>query len=123
VESVHKPDLQLKALNQFYGTSEYYNVFGVNVTDGVKYLMDNGYAWFVTDAIAVIKFRDKFPKLRNQPFLSVKLKLEKEKAEADLIIEDGNNNQLCAQHYGYTDAQKELTLFYADNVLMLNREY
>ncbi|GAG90306.1 unnamed protein product, partial [marine sediment metagenome] len=46
-------DRELKDLGQFTGTTQYYRVFGVNVTDGVKYVMDNGYAWLVTDAIAV----------------------------------------------------------------------
>ena len=118
-------DLELKGLGSFIGTQNYYAVLGANVTDGVKYIMDNGYSWFVTDAIAVIKFRDKFPKLRNQPFLSVKLVLLGDVArwEADLIIEDGNYNQLYKQHYDFTDAKRELTLFYTDNVLMLSNEY
>ena len=120
---MEEPDLELKHLDCYIGTQQYYNVFSVSVTDGVKYLMDNGYNWFVTDAIAVIKFRHRFPKLRNQPFLSVKLKLNREKAEADLIIEDGNYNELHKQHYNFTDAKKELTLFYTDGVLMLNSEY
>jgi hypothetical protein len=120
-----EPDLELKSLSQFYGTQQYYNVFGVKVTEGVKYIMDNGYSWFVTDFIAVIKFREKFPKLRNQPFLSVKLKLCGDVArwEGDLIIEDGNYNELYRQHYDFTDAKRELTLFFTDNVLMLNSEY
>jgi len=115
-------DLELKQLNQFYGTQQYFNCLGALVTEGVKYIMDNGYSWFITDALAVIKFRNKFPKLRNQPFLSVKLKLPA-KNEADLIIEDGDYNKLYKQHYDFTDAKKELTLFYTDNVLMLNSEY
>jgi hypothetical protein len=113
-------DLELKQLGQYYGTQQYYNVFGVNVTEGVKYIMDNGYSWFVTDFIAV--FRSRFPKLRNQPFLTVKLKLTGD-SEADMIIEDGNYNELYRQHYDFTDAKRELKLFFTDNVLMLNTEY
>jgi len=116
-------DLDLKHLPYYVGTQQYYNVFGVLVTEGVKYIMENGYSWFVTDFIAVIKFRNKFPKLKNQPFLSVKLKLNREKGDADLIIEDGNYNKLYRQHYDFTDAKRELTLFYTDNVLLLNTEY
>jgi hypothetical protein len=119
---MEQPDLELKQLGQFYGTEQYYNVLGVSVTDGVKYIMNNGYSWFITDAIAILKFRHKFPKLRNQPFLAVKLKLPA-RNEADLIIEDGNYNRLYRQHYDFTDAKKELTLFYTDNVLMLNSEW
>ena len=121
---MEKADLELKQLGQYYGTQQYYNVMGVNVTEGVKYIMDNGYSWFVTDFIAVIKFRNKFPKLRNQPFLTVKLKLcgDVVRWEADLIVEDGNNNELYRQHYDFTDAKRELKLFYTDNVLMLSGE-
>ena len=120
METEQKPDLELKHLPYYIGTQQYYNVFGVHVTEGVKYLMDNGYAWFVTDTIAVIKC---VPKVRKEPFLSVKLKLNREKAHADLIIEDGNYNELYRQHYNFTDAKKDLKLFCTDNVLMLNTEY
>ena len=116
---MEQPDLELKGLSQFYGTMEYHNVLGVSVTDGVKYLMENGYSWLVTDAIAVMKFD---AKLKKEPFLSVKLKQTAEN-EADLIIEDGNGNILYRQHYDFTDAKKDLSLFYTDNVLMLNNEY
>jgi hypothetical protein len=111
-------DLELKALSQFYGTQHYYDVLGVNVTDGVKYVMDNGYSWFVTDSIAVIRG---VPKVRAEPFLVVKLK-RVGKSEADLIIDDGNENVLHTQHYRYTDAKKDLKLYCEDNVLMLPSE-
>ena len=115
-------DLELKALGGFIGTEQYYKVLGELVTDGVKYIMDNGYAWFVTDALSVIAFTEKFPKLRNQPFLSVKLKRTGD-SEAELIIEDGNYNQLYKQHYDFTDAKRDLTLFYENGVLLLNSEH
>lgn len=38
-------------------------------------------------------------------------------------ITDGNDNVLYRQNYDYTDAKRDLTLFYADNVLMLSGEY
>jgi len=112
-----KMDLELKALPHYHGTECYYDCWGVRVTEGVKYIMDNGYSWFVTDALAVIK-----TKLAGQPFLSVKLKLPTDH-EADLVIEDGNYNELYRQHYDFTDARRELTLFCTDNVLMLASEY
>lgn len=118
VKRMEKVDLELKALSQFYGTQQYYNVFGVHVTEGVKYIMDNGYAWFVTDSIAVIKG---VPKVRAEPFLVVRLKRVGD-SEADLIIDDGNENVLYTQHYGFTDAKKDLKLYCEDNVLMLAAE-
>ena len=112
-------DMELRYISQYYGTQQYYNLLGVLVTEGVKYVVDNGYSWFVTDAIAVIKC---VAKVRAEPFLTVNLKLTAEN-EADLIIEDGNYNKLYRQHYDFTDAKRELKLFYTDNVLMLNTEY
>jgi len=113
-------DLGLKDLGAFIGTENYYKVFGALITDGVKYLIDNGYSWFVTDSLAVLKFN---PKLKEAEFLAVKLKLDRDKEEADILIDDGNYNVLYKQHYSFTDAKKELTLFFTDNVLMLAGEY
>lgn len=118
-ETMQQPDLELKALGSFTGSLHYYNVLGVFVTDGVKYIMENGYSWFVTDAIAAIKFN---PRLRKEPFLVVKLANLRD-YECDLIIEDGNYNVLYRQHYKFTDARRELKLFYSNNVLMLASEY
>jgi len=113
------PDLELKALNGFIGTQNYWRHMGVNLTDGVKYIMDNGYAWFVTDTIIAIA---KTHNLLIQPFLTINLKLTGNNT-ADLIIEDGDYNELYRQHYEFTDAKRELKLFFTDNVLMLNSEY
>ena len=82
--------------------------------------MDNGYSWFVTDAIAVILAKWG---LRNADFLVIRLNLDDEKAEADMIIDDGNDNVLYRQHYGFTDAKRSLKLYYADRVMMLPTEY
>ena len=109
-------DLELKELGQYTGTEKYLNIMGINVTDGIGYIMENGYSWFVTDCIAVIK-----TKLNKKGFLSIKLKLNKDKV--DMIITDGNEKILYKQHYEYTDAKKELMLFYTDGVLMLDKEY
>jgi hypothetical protein len=118
-----EPDLELKGLNEFYGTQNYYQYMGVLFTDGVKYLMENGYSWFVTDAIAVIVAHPKIRRhLQKDDFLTVKLKLTGE-YEADMIITDGNDTQLYRQHYDFTDAKRELKLFYTGNVLMLASEY
>lgn len=109
-------DLELKSLGQFTGTQNYYNIMGVKVTDGVKYIMDNGYSWFVTDAIAVIK-----TKLKNQEFLSIKLILDDGKAK--MVITNGNENVLYKQEYKWTDAKVEVELFYTNEILLLSREY
>jgi len=118
MESSFKPDLDLKGLNGFYGTQQYYNVLGIKITDGVKYIMDNGYAWFVTDSIAVIQG---VAKVKAEPFLVVRLKRVGED-EADLIIDDGNKNVLYKQHYDFTDAKRDLKLYCEYGVLMLPSE-
>ena len=111
-------DLELKGLEHFIGSERYYRVMNAIITDGVNYIMQNGYAWLVTDALSVIK-----TKLRNEEFLSVKLQVDKENMEAEMIITDGNENILYKQYYEYTDAKRDLTLFFENNTLMLNSEY
>lgn len=106
----------LPGLEQFYGTEQYHNVMGVNVTDGIMYIMENGYSWFVTDMLVILKM-----KLKDAEFCSVKLKLSDGGAKA--IIDDGNDNVLYTQDYELTDAERELTLFFTDGVLMLSGEY
>ena len=110
-------DLELKELPYFTGTSGYQNYFGVNLTDGVLYVMNNGYHWFVSDMVVILAMR-----LRSEPFCSVKLKLG-DNSSAVASIEDGNGKVLHEQSYSYTDAKRELTLFYTDGVLMLSSEY
>ena len=121
MQTEEKPDdLALKALAGFIGTVRYYGVWlGALATDGVKYIMDNGYSWFVTDALSVIKGT---PKLKAESFLTVELHLA-EDSEADLIITDGNENTLYRQHYDFTDAKRDLKLYFSNNVLMLASEY
>ena len=119
-----KPDLELKALKTFIGTQNYHNVMGVNVTDGVKYIMENGYSWFVTDAISLITAHPKVKEyLKTESFLVVRLDVDYENSEADLILEDGNDNEIYRQHYGFTDAKRSVTLYYCPPVLMLSSEY
>lgn len=115
-------DLELKQLGQYYCSEVYYNVMGIKVTDGIKYLMDNGYAWVVTDSIAVIQG---VAKVKAEPFLVVRLKRCGEN-EADITIDDGGKGEpakvLYRQHYGFTDAKKDLKMYCEDGVLMLPSE-
>ena len=55
-------DLDLKQLDYFRCTEQYHNVMGSQVTDGIIYLMENGYSWFITDCLAVIRYEDKVKK-------------------------------------------------------------
>ena len=60
-----KEDLELKELANYRESDHYYNVMGVNITDGVGYVMQNGYSWAITDAIVVLKMK---PKVRAEEF-------------------------------------------------------
>ena len=112
-------DLELNDLEQFRGTEKYTNVMGVNVTEGINYIMNNGYSWLVTDFIVVAKMK---AKLRNEPFLTIHLIINLDDT-AEMVVTDGNKNRLYAQEYKYTDAKTEVKLFFTDNVLMLAGEY
>ena len=112
-------DLELRDLAAYTGTENYYRGWlNVLLTDGVKYVMRNGYSWFVNDAISVIVGKG----WRNADFLAVRLKLMGDN-KAKMIIDDGNGNVLYTQKYELTDAKRELTLYYSHNVLMLSSEY
>jgi hypothetical protein len=117
-----EPDLELKNLYGYIGTQSYYNYLGVKLTDGIRYIMENGYSWFVTDTVALIVAHPRIRRyLARDSFLAIKLRLRG--LGADLIVEDGNENQILKDHYEFTDAKRELTLFYDNGVLMLPSEY
>lgn len=111
-------DLELKDLGQYYDTESYSNVLGFKVTDGIGYIMQNGYSWFVTDFLAVAKFNEN---IKKEEFVVIRLELDQDKGK--MIVSDGNEKILYTQNYKYTDAKRELTLYLTDKVLMLNGEY
>jgi len=116
-----KDDLTLKELGNFSGTQQYFRLspfFKDAVgTDGIRYIMTNGYSWLVSDALAVIHM-----KIRDQPFIVVKLTL-KEDRKGTVTYTDGNKKVLAKQHYEYTDAKKEVKMYFTNGVLMLPSEY
>ena len=88
-------DLELSELGNFTGTESYHKLsplFKTPVTDGVIYIMENGYSFFVTDMLAVIetKLRDK------SDFYAIKLKVKDETAKA--TITDGNKHIFYSQN-------------------------
>ncbi len=118
-EEAQKIDLELQDIEQFTGSEELYSLglpYRFKITEGVKYIMDNGYSWLVTDAAAIIKY-----KLRNEPFITIKLSLNEH--GADVIYDDGNGNILYRQAYRWTDAKKNIKLFYDSGIFMLPTEY
>ena len=141
-------DLYLTELNHFNGTETYHSLrplFHTLATDGIDYVMRSGYSWLVTDALACIETAQKgtaepeedlgkliaYLKTEDAGFLAIKLKLF-ENTEALVEISDGNDNILHTQSYGYTDAKKELILYWQEGankqgepyfVIMLSNEY
>ena len=94
-QETREDDLELKELGQFIGSESYHCYLCSKLTDGIVYVMHNGYSWFVTDALAIIRL-DK--RLLAEPFLAVKLKLKADLKNpewhaADLIITDGNSDE------------------------------
>ena len=118
-KEIEKDDLELKELEQYYGSENYYNVMGVKTTDGINYIMRNGYSWFVTDLIVNIKM---VKSLFKKEFLSIDLKINADKS-ATMIITDGNDNILHKQEYAYVDSKKEFKLFFTNGVLLYSGEY
>jgi len=117
-----KDDLTLKDLGQYYGTEQYHKISlfpSVKLTDGIMYIVNNGYSWFVTDALAVYVCDEK---IKQEGFLSIKLKLL-ESNKAKMEITEGNEKILYTQDYDFTDAKKDLSLFLIDGVLLLSGEY
>ena len=115
-------DLYLKDLNQYYCTTNHYvhPLFrSIKYTDGVQYLMSNGYSWFVTDAMAVLVAGPR--RVRMEPFLVIKLNLRENKP-AQMTMDDGNGKIVYRQNYGYTEAKVELKIYFENRVLMLPSE-
>ena len=112
-------DLELKELGHYYGTEQYHRLplFRSNITDGIVYIIKNGYSWLVTDSLAVIEH-----KIKDEDFISVKLLLNKE-GGATMKITDGNEKVLHSQVYSHTDAKMEIQLYWTNSVLMISNEY
>jgi len=112
-------DLELRRIGYFSGTEQYHRLpfFETVATDGVIYLVDNGYSWFVTDAVAVAE-----AKFKDMPFLHITLKLLGDD-KGQMVITDGDKNILYSQKYGYTDAKRELSFYIVDRVALLPSEY
>ncbi len=87
MERRDKPDLELRSLDNFHGSENYYHLMGgFNATDGVYYIMENGYSYFVTDSIAVLKAHPRLKQyLSGDDFVVVKLQPLPDK-QAQMIL-------------------------------------
>ncbi|WP_039904885.1 DUF6876 family protein [Acetobacter tropicalis] len=109
-----------QALAQFYGSEEIHRYSVLNITDGVSFLCKNGCAWIV-DIVLSYQYD---PKIQKEEFQVWNLKVDLEKAEGKVTMDDGNGNILVTQEIPYTDFPlKELKLYYSNDILMLSSEY
>lgn len=106
-------------LNSFYGTTGYHTLPlpcppYVKLTDGVIWLMENGFSWLVTDAMIVVAM---VPEVKSEPFVSIKLKGDK------VTYDNGNGRVLYEQEYMRGDPPFDVSMYYCDNVMLLPSEY
>jgi hypothetical protein len=114
-------------LSQFSGTEHYYRIMPtVLMTDGAKFVADNGEAYWLMTAIASY-----LPQFKNtEPFIVADLQVTNigNSRTALLKLEDGNENVLAQQYIEYTDFELDEMKLYACYtgemwVIMLPREY
>jgi hypothetical protein len=112
-------------LAQFYGAETYYLLSinrNVRSTDGVKYLADNAGAYWLVDEIALPQ--PFIPNLKREPFQVWTLTVDRNQNCALLLCDNGNGRVLLTKEIEYTDFPlNEIKLYFADNVIMLTREY
>ena len=110
-------------LAQFTGTEKYYRITRQHVlTDGTKYLAEEGRCFWLMDAIA--SYLPQFS--GREEFIVAKLNVAASKA--DLVLDNGNGHVLDTQHIEYTDFPLASIQLYACWggefwVLMLPSEY
>lgn len=111
-------------LQQFTGTEQYYySPFyrWMKYTDGVKFFAENagGGAYWLLDIIGT-EFRRLFD---EHGFLVIELRVH-DNESCDLVVEDGNYNELFARKISFTDCPQGVWRFFLQgNVLMLTSEY
>jgi hypothetical protein len=111
-------------LESFTGTENHYKRLGILYTDGVKYLADEGEAYWLIDAIASCQFS---PTVKNDPMLQEiqfwNLQVKPDNS-AVLTCERDEDDIALTQDIPYTDFPLEnVRLYLANRVLMLPSEY
>lgn len=113
----------LSDLEQFTGTTQYYFLPYLptyKYTDGVRYVAQNGQAFWLLDEIF---FSQKEEALQGQHFQAWKLEVQEDKS-ALLSCEDGNYRSLFSKKIPHTDFPLEkIEFFFIDGFLILPSEY
>ena len=111
-------------LRQFTGTETWYrHPFNPKVlyTEGVRYVAEEGGAYWLVDAIAIAQITVK--KVAEEEFQVWTLKVQLDRT-ASLACDDGNGNVVYTQAIDFTDfPMDEIKLYFTDNTLLLPSEY
>ena len=111
----------LKQFNN--GTNEWHRwsaLFQMTITDGVKYLADEGGAYWLLDLIAshAVKLN-----AYGHEFICANVTVTPDN-KCKVIMEDGNDNVIGKQDVGYTDLEEgTYKLWITDGVILLPSEY
>ena len=116
--------LNHEILRQFTGTEQWYRhpIFRNSLyTDGVKFVAEQGGAYWLLDKILASQAMNK---LTNEPFQVWDLTCNEGGEGAKLKCTDGNDNFLFEENITYTDFPlQSIRFFFTDNVLLLPSEY
>ena len=106
-----------EVLAQFTCTENYYrHMFGLNYTDGVKFMAEKGEAYWLIDAIA--SYRSK------EPFQVWELVVKDDRSATLTARTDSDQAPFMTQEIPYTDFPlREVKLWVSDGVLLLPSEY
>ena len=117
---INAKDIDLKNLGSFAGTESFHKlILGLVGTDGIEYLMSNGYAWAVTDACIILK---KKLMVSREDFVVVSVE-PMENNRAKISYEDRSGNLLFGQEYAWSDAIVRFKMIYSNGIIMLSGEY
>lgn len=110
-------------LTNFTGTENWYR-YSMNknylYTDGVKYMAEQGGAYWLIDDILL---HQHIPAIAKEHFQFWTLKVDDDR-KAVLRCDDGNGNIIWKQEIPFTDFPlPEIRLYFTDNVLLLPSEY
>jgi hypothetical protein len=119
------PDKTLRDvdLSQFIGTAHWYQhglVRSITFTDGVKYIADQGGAYWLLDEIALAQMYQ--PAVKAEPFQVWRLMVSDKKGV--LTCDDGDDRVVFRKEIPFTDFPlAEIKLYFVDNVILLPSEY
>ena len=120
--------LNVSDLYQFSGTENWYKTIipGVTYTDGVRYVAQNGRAYWLIDQIACAQLR---PKIQREHFQHWTLKKDLKGSGALLRMTDGGKDGstervIFTKQIAFTDFPlDEISLYCCDGVILLPSEY